>query len=176
MGLENFPNEILEKILQDRCLSYVDVSRFSRVCRRFREIGESEETWRGKFWQAWPRLPAQLPRARLPATNWRGESQKRVQHGRAVRQELSNFSQRFFSRAELSSADFPFFDDLLLQYNPDRNDPNPSIARTILSLIVLIFSFFLIWVLNHWKRLRVEGLSYTCIYWTSCSSVLGVMT
>ena len=145
MGLENFPNEILEKILQDRCLSYVDVSRFSRVCRRFREIGESEETWRGKFWQAWPRLPAQLPRARLPATNWRGESQKRVQHGRAVRQEVSNFSQRFFSKPELSSADFTFFDDLLLQYNHDRNDSNPSIAiiRTPaeLSLGVLVFSF-----------------------------------
>jgi len=137
MGMESFPPEILEKIVQDCCLCFKDLSHFSSTCKRFREIGNSNETWMLKFQLAFPSLFLHFPLNSSNQISWKDEVKKRIQIGCDVRTEVNRMSEKFFNKTELSSSDFHWFDDLLVQYNTNKSFIHLYVTDTLRSILDL---------------------------------------
>ena len=89
--METLPIEILEKIYRDERLDYVDLSRLSSVCRRFKEIADSNENWMLKFKLSYPKLFDKIPVSKLSKLSWKQELRKRIKFKKFVRQEAHRF-------------------------------------------------------------------------------------
>jgi len=133
--MEGFPLEILEQVVRDECLSYNDLLSFSSTCRRFKEVGDSNETWMIKFKLAFPRLFQHFPCSKLSQIWWKKELKKKLETGKSVRDEVKGMSEKFFSKTELSSSDMHWFDDLLLQHNLDRTFIHLYVTEELSSII-----------------------------------------
>jgi len=146
MALECFPVEILEQIVRDERVSYSDLSQFIKTCRRFKEVGDNNDTWMQKFQIAFPQLIDLIPKSIAHNVQWKREVQKRLKVGSRVGNEVSMMSSKFFSKTELSSADFRWFDELMLPNDRSQtfdhlyiidelanilrgNDPNTDLTR-----------------------------------------------
>lgn len=119
--MENFPPEILEQIIHDDCLGYDDLLHFSSTCKRFKEVGNSNEAWMLKFRLSFPDLFYHIPEAKWSQVCWKQEVRTQLEIGGLVRKEVSSMSEKFFRKTELSSSDLHWFDDLLVQFNADKS-------------------------------------------------------
>jgi len=133
--MESFPFEILEQIVKDENLDYKDILSFSSTCRRFREVGDSNESWMAKFKLAFPNVFEHFPRSNWSIICWKAELRKRLEVGVSVRNEVGGMSAKFFSKTELSSSDLHWFDDLLVQFNPDMSYMHMYVADVLRSIL-----------------------------------------
>jgi len=117
--METFPSEILEQVIRDENISFKDLLSFSSTCTRFKEVAGSNEIWMSKFKLEFPNLFGHFPQSKLSKVSWKSQIRKRLEIGNSVRNEVGQMSARFFSKTELSSSDLRWFDDLLVQFNPD---------------------------------------------------------
>jgi len=133
--MDSFPAEILEQVIRDEGVSYTDLLSFSKACRRFKEVGDSNETWMTKFCLTFPALFQHFPRSKFNHICWKEELKKRLEIGKAVRNEVQGMSEKFFSKAELSSSDLHWFDDLLLQHNPGKSFEHLYVTDKLSSIL-----------------------------------------
>jgi len=135
--MDTFPPEILEQIIRDESLSYEDLLHFSNTCRRFKQVGNSNDTWMSKFKLTFPGLFEHFPSSKCGQVCWKQELRKRLEIGKAVRNEVSCMSEKFFSKTELSSSDLHWFDDLLVQYNPNRSFEHLYVTDELSSILAV---------------------------------------
>jgi len=135
--MESFPPEILEQIIRDDCLWYADLLHFSSTCKRFNEVGNSNETWMLKFRLSFPGLFDHIPEALWSKVCWKQEVRNKLEIGGLVRKELSSMSEKFFSKTELSSSDLHWFDDMLLQFNPDKSFEHHYVTDELNSILAM---------------------------------------
>jgi F-box protein 21 len=150
--IELLPNEILEQILSNRCISYRDLCRMSCVSKRFNHlIRNSSEIWKSKFINNWFKL---FNNKCLNISNdlqylsnyWQKLVLERHNIGSDVRQEVFKLSQLYYFEDELSDFAFqPFiefnksndrqlFDVKLFQINELENILNDGLSHKNLTL------------------------------------------
>ena len=76
--MESLPSEILEKIFRDKNLSFIELSRLSTTCKRFKEVGDTNDNWMIKFQLVYPQLFKHLPLPKLGKLSWKQELKKRL--------------------------------------------------------------------------------------------------
>lgn len=106
----NLPVELIEQIITDPTISYVDVCHFCCVNHRFCDVlNNDNEIWRKKFKLSWPRLYDKayslsgFEKNKAREINWRDEVKTRHLFGIHLRSELSALSKEFYKEDEMSS-------------------------------------------------------------------------
>ncbi|XP_056008916.1 F-box only protein 21-like [Ostrea edulis] len=100
----DLPNEIIDHVLQGREISFRDVCNISQTCTKMRNLCLSNELWRRKLHQRWPKLLLRYTREK--AHDWRREFGTYIVVGRAVRGLVSQLSPRFYKMEEIPDDGF----------------------------------------------------------------------
>jgi len=160
--MDSLPTEILERIVRCDSVSHRDLLAFTETCSRFRSIGSSNDIWRVKFHNCFHRLFMKLMpivQTRQNQIDWKNELKKRFHTGTTVGHEVGAMSPRLFHDSELSFTDFAWFDDLLLQHNPDRSYIHLYVVDSLLDLLTrsgreedLTTKYYAAKVLSHVQR------------------------
>ena len=163
------PTEILERILKCDSVSHLDLLAFSSACTRFQSVGSSQDVWRLKFMTCFSRLYSlvlpQVQARQGQHFNWKTELRKRVQIGQDVSSEISSMSPKLYHDTELSFSDFSWFDDLLLQHNPERSFVHLHTVDSLLELLAkggreqedLTIKYYTTKVLGHVQHRLLRG-------------------
>ncbi|XP_054155597.1 F-box only protein 21-like [Oppia nitens] len=123
-GIESLPNEILEAIVTNKCLTAVDLCRLSCTAKRFQLlIAGNGELWRRKFVHQWPLLWRNGLTRRLlsQVTDWQGLVADRYACGRHVQQEVAKLADSHYFDEELSNESFKAFVDYQYELTTDDN-------------------------------------------------------
>ena len=105
--IELLPNEILDKILNNRSISYEDLCRISCLSKRFNQIiNLNKELWKNKFIQFWPKV---CPKD--SNIDWQRLCADRHIIGQHLRRRVSQLSETHYLDEELSNDSFQCFLD-----------------------------------------------------------------
>lgn len=115
------PNEVIEVILENENLSFVDVVNFARTCKHLhRTVFFSNKLWRIKFFQRWPLLKEAYENYEKHETKiktWLGEIQTSIATRKELMRRLSEMSAKNYRKQELSHSELKDFDPL---FRPDE--------------------------------------------------------
>ena len=138
--MEYLPNEILERIIRMKSISYKDLICFIKTCKIFKEVGDTNDSWMRKFKQTWPDLFELL--SSTPNTDskimWKNEFERRLDVGKVVRDEVSNMSPKCFFKAEPSLADFQVFEDLVSHKEPGNSYTNLYVLNELIDMVHVV--------------------------------------
>lgn len=120
--MDSLPIELVEKIIRDKVLDYVDLSRLSCVNRRIRDIVDTNDNWMIKFQLAFPDIYHKIITVQHSTSghDWKSKLKKRCKVGLEVSSEVAELAEKSFTKTELSKSDFSKFDDLMLVDNPEN--------------------------------------------------------
>ncbi|XP_022254162.1 F-box only protein 21-like isoform X1 [Limulus polyphemus] len=102
--IDLLPQELLEHVLCLPFVSFKDICRFSCVCSKFRNAGNSNEVWRCKFTQSYSALLSNYSRSKV--YTWKEEYMERYLCGLNIRKVVSSMSERFYHKDDIADDDF----------------------------------------------------------------------
>ncbi|XP_035717515.1 F-box only protein 21-like [Vespa mandarinia] len=132
------PGEIIEYILEDPNITFLDIVRFSITCKHFYQIvKDNNKLWRVKYFQRWPLLKEHYKEnsVDLKVFNWLNEIQISITIRRSLMQHLSLMSTKHYKREELSHSELRYFDPL---FRPEQGAHQLSYHFLVDELISLI--------------------------------------
>ncbi|XP_071532742.1 F-box only protein 21-like isoform X2 [Panulirus ornatus] len=112
-GIGDLPDEVLLKILACHSLNVQDLCRVSATCWRLRNVVLTQNLWRLKLRQHWPRVWDQLP-SNSGITDWFEEVLQIICFSRKVRRLVSGLSQRLYQNVHLTTPVYNEVDALVL--------------------------------------------------------------
>ncbi|XP_064651633.1 F-box only protein 21-like [Lineus longissimus] len=104
-GILCLPHEILELIFTSDSLDCKDICRVSNSCSQLSHAANSNEVWRQKLLQRYPRLYRQFPK-HDKAIGWRKQNQQRHECTKEVWKQTERLSQKFYKKLEISNEGF----------------------------------------------------------------------
>ncbi|XP_076354217.1 F-box only protein 21-like isoform X2 [Tachypleus tridentatus] len=102
--IDLLPQELLEYVLCLPFVSFKDICRFSCVCSKFRNAGNSNEVWRCKFTQRYPDLLSNYLGSKV--YTWKEEYRERYLCGLNIRKLVYSMSERFYYKDDIADDDF----------------------------------------------------------------------
>ncbi|XP_061197730.1 F-box only protein 21-like [Saccostrea echinata] len=111
----DLPNEVIDLVLQNRGISFTDICSISQTCTKMQYLCLSNELWRRKLQQRWPKLLLRYSREK--AHDWLKEFKTYAVVGRAVRGLVSQLSPRFYKLEEIPDDGFSDVVSLMEEHN-----------------------------------------------------------
>jgi len=98
------------------------------------------DSWMRKFKQTWPDLFELLSSTPNKDSKimWKDEFERRLDVGKAVRDEVSNMSPKCFFKAEPSLADFQVFEDLVSHKEPGNSYTNLYVLNELIDMVHVV--------------------------------------
>ncbi|KAJ8312536.1 hypothetical protein KUTeg_009909 [Tegillarca granosa] len=116
--LQELPNELIEHILLNNCIQIRDVCSVAKACKNLHFVCQSNELWKQKLKQRWPKLLSRYKRNQT--YNWHQEVEKCYSVGKIVRQLLQKLSPKFYKVEAISDDGFRDFDKLIDEFQSEE--------------------------------------------------------
>ncbi|XP_054274808.1 F-box only protein 21-like [Macrosteles quadrilineatus] len=113
-NLSDLPNEIIELILKDQNISYIDVCHFGRTNSRcWNLVNRCNLIWKSKFEQMWPGLAARVYKNKKEV-DYKEAFMFRLKLGRETMANVQAMSAKYITCEELWEEHYEVFDNLVL--------------------------------------------------------------
>nr|XP_050868996.1 F-box only protein 21-like isoform X2 [Vespula vulgaris] len=132
------PGEIIECILENPNITFLDIIRFSMSCKHlYRTVKSNNKLWKVKYFQRWPLLKEYYEEnnVELKVFNWLNEIQISIEIRRNLMHQLSLMSSKHYKREELSNSELKYLDPL---FRPEQGAHQLSYYFLVDELINLI--------------------------------------
>ncbi|XP_043497553.1 F-box only protein 21-like [Polistes fuscatus] len=112
--ITHVPEEIIEYILEDESITFLDIIKFSMTCKHLYLTVKNNQLWRVKYFQRWPRLKKQYEKntADIKVLNWLNEIKVSMEIRRNLMYHLSLMSSKHYTKEEVSNSELKYLDPL----------------------------------------------------------------
>ncbi|KAI4488773.1 hypothetical protein M0802_011283 [Mischocyttarus mexicanus] len=112
--ITQLPEEIIEYILEDESITFLDIIRFSSTCKHLYLTVKNNQLWRVKYFQRWPRLKKQYEKNTpdIKVLNWLNEIKVSMEARRNLMYHLSQMSSKHYKSEEVSNSELKYLDSL----------------------------------------------------------------